>query len=313
MSSYNYMKGQFLEAILVSASHDTIEIERSATAPSTLLPIIDVPTAAIDIAAEGTIVDTCRRCSRPFGINNVRRSNASRDFCVECAKLERQEASEAKKNNKGWLEAAFEQGIPLWEQQPDESVEEYELWQAYSSLWPEVRPTVSRVAEQLDFSVAYVQKVFNKWSWPTRMQSWIREVSADRTAELRAAKRIMVEDHIRLGEALRSKMITAVENLDPEDVTPGELVQLLKETQRLEQTGRDALDDIEKATADDVDTMPQGLFEDESSAADKSNARGLSVEDMAEVVGILSAAGLVTGGKVGVRQTTEVVAVTDEL
>ena len=111
-------------------------------------------------------------------------------------------------------------------------------------------------------------------------------------------------------------MVKAVDALDPEDLTPNELVALLKETQRLEQTGRDALDAVERDTAMDIDNMPRSVTGQQDDQVHE-NSKGLSVDDMAEVVGILQQAGVlqVNGARVGVRQTTttEVVATTDEL
>ena len=128
----------------------------------------------------------------------------------------------------------------------------------------------------------------------------------------------MVEDHITIGEKLRAKALKAVDNLDEYDVTPSELVQLLKLTQQFEETARDAMDAVEQATAQDIDNMPAGLFESGDSDGGKQlgNARGISQDDAAEVVKILAAAGVLNVGstKIGVRQTTTTeVAVDNEL
>ena len=265
-------------------------------------------------APSAVVIETCRGCSRAFGTGNTRRSPSNPDFCVACAREERKAMTIAKSDNSGWVQLAIEQAIPLWEQQPGETTAEYDLWLIYRDLWPAVRPTVTKVAEALDVSVREVQQAFNRWTWSARLQAWIREVNADKTAELRASRREMVEDHIKLGEAMRKKMLVAVENLDPEDVTPNELVSLLKETQRLEETAREAYTAIEAETAADIDNMPQGLFEAEEKDGQPGNAAGLSVDDMEEIVGILSTAGVlqVNGARVGVRKTTTTELVAEE-
>ena len=288
---------------------DTLTQDKCATAPSAVIAV------EAEVLQPGTIVETCRSCGQAFGVK-VKRSNTDRDYCVKCAAAARQEGAITQRDNSHWLDQAIELGIPPWEQQPGESNEEYELWECYRALWPEVRPTVTRVAKDLKVNTSKVQRVATKWTWPARLQSWVREVNADRTAELRAAKRRMVEAHITLGEKLRTKMITAVNLLDPEDLTPNELVALLKETQQLEQTSREALDAVERDTATDIDNMPTGVM-GQTDEQVRENSKGLSVDDMAEVVGILQQAGVlqVNGARVGVRQTTttEVVAATDEL
>lgn len=212
--------------------------------------------------------------------------------------------------NKNWVAVAEEVGIPLWEQQPNETVDEFDMWTTYRDLWPTVRPTITKVAQALSVSPNKVMKASRKWTWAARLQAWIREVNAERTAELRQARRKMVEDQIAIGEKLRSKMLKAVENLDEYDVTPSELVQLLKVTQSFEDTARESLDAVEHETAADVDSVD--LFVPEGQDEQQGNSRGISAEDAAEVVKILQTAGVLSipGTKVGVRQTTttEVVA-----
>lgn len=273
------------------------------------------PIHAESLQRSSLLLPTCRRCGRPFDIGGVTRSPESRDFCVTCAQKERKELVATKEDNSGWMQLAMEACIPLWERQPNESSDEYELWCSYRDLWPEVRPTITKVASASEVSIQTVQKTFNKWTWTARLQAWIREVNADRVAELRASRRQMVADHISLGEKMRAKMLVAVDNLDPEDVTPSELVALLKETQRLEQTSRESLDALEAETANDIDNMPDGLFAS-ADGEDHGNSHGLTNEGISEVVNILQAAGVlqVNGAKVGVRQTstTEVV-IEDEL
>lgn len=274
-----------------------------------------IPVDATVLESEGkNFVATCPRCGRAFDINGVRRSPSNPDYCVECARSKSALSREAAKDNSNWVMLAEEAGIPLWEQQPGETADEYEMWTAYRDLWPTVRPTVTKVANTLGLTTTMVQKAFRRWTWTARLQAWIREVNADRVAELRQARRQMVEEHITIGEKLRAKALTMVDNLDPYDVTPNELVSLLKVTQQLEETARDSLDAVEQATANDVDTINNGLSIDGGvdEKKDLGNSRGISTDDAAEVVKILAAAGVLQVGntKVGVRQTTttEVVA-----
>lgn len=268
------------------------------------------------IEAEARVLDIepvprCSKCTRAFDEVKVCRSPKNPDLCKDCVDDDEKALATRSKDNSLWVQRAEEAGIPLWEQQPDESPDEFMMWEAYRDLWPAVRPTVTKVASTLNMSVGTVQRAMRKWTWVARLQAWIREVNADRTAELRAERRKMVEDQVKLGSKLRGKLLKAVDNLDEYDVTPGELVQLLKVTQSLEDTARDSMDAIEADTANDIDTMPNGLFAGEQDEQ-RGNAAGISAEDAAEVVKILSAAGVLSipGTKVGVKQTTttEVVA-----
>ena len=268
---------------------------------------------------EAIVLDTCKKCGKTFDVDCAR-SNANRDYCRDCAPAARAAAALEKRDNKDWIAVAREQGIPLWEQQPGESNDEYELWLVYRDLWPDQRPTVTRVGQAVGTPAATVSRAHQRWTWGARLQAWIREVTAERTAEMRRAKQKMVEDHIALGKVMREKMAIAVESLDPYDVTPSELVSLLKEMQRLETTSRDMLDDVERAVAADVDgytpvDAPVGLFVDGGSDAlalpgESPSGASMSQRDMLEVVDILAKSGYLK--QVGVQQTV-VVNVGDEL
>lgn len=260
---------------------------------------------------EPIVLDTCKGCGKTFGVD-CKRSNTNREYCRDCGTAARGLARKEKRDNTGWIEAALEQGIPLWEQQPGESNDEYELWLRYRDLWPEERPTVSRVSKATGTPVQTVQRAFTMWAWAARLQAWVREVTAEKTAETRRAKQAMVNDHIAMGEAMRKKAIAAIEAFDPYDVTPNELVSILKETQRLESTARDMLDDIEASTMADIDNSsllvdaPAGLFVDgattPAAGASPSLPRaGLSEAGLLEVASILANAGVLT-----VSQTVEV-------
>lgn len=256
---------------------------------------------------------TCRGCGKTFGVD-CERSNVNREYCKSCGSSASKEAQELKKSNDGWLERAVEEGIPLWEQQPGESNEEYNLWRSYMELWPGVRPTVSKTATATGVAVSTVQRAYNRWTWGARLQAWIRECTAERTAELRAARRKMVDDHVTMGELMRAKAMDAIAAFDPYDVTPNELVSILKETQRLESTARDMLDDVERAVASDIDSFspvdaPAGLFVDSGTAelpAGASPNRGLDAAGMLEVAEILANAGVLKVSKtVEVRRADE--------
>ena len=240
-------------------------------------------------------LEKCKSCGKTFDIE-VKRSNANREYCADCAPAARKEARLAKRDN-DWIEQAREQGIPLWEQQPGESNEEYELWTTYRDLWPDERPTVTKVSRLSAVGVGTVQRAYNTWTWAARLQSWIREVTAEQTASLRRAKREMVEDHVAMGKLMREKAMQAIDGFDPYDVTPNELVAILKETQRLESSGREMLDEIDRATAADVDmvTAPDGLFltEDEAAQQESNMQQGrLGAAELVEVAAILAAAGV---------------------
>lgn len=255
---------------------------------------------------------TCSQCARRFTVSgDTKRDSEYPDLCRKCAGAKRQLIKQRRRDNSNWMRMAVDEGVPPWERQPEETADEFELWTIYRDMWPDARPTLPKVmaiwrdngGQSVD-----VTRAAQRWTWSARLQAWIREVNSERTAELRAARRQMVEDHITIGEKLRAKVLVMVDNLDAFDVTPGELVQLLKVTSEFEKTARDSMDAVERATADDIDLVDTFGGSQGSGAGlsgSDGNASGLSLEDAAEVMKILVAAGVAQGRSAAAAQQSE--------
>ncbi|MCD8209184.1 MAG: hypothetical protein LUD72_14695 [Bacteroidales bacterium] len=193
-----------------------------------------------------------------------------------------------------WIQTARESGTPLWEKQIDETDDDYQIWCTYRDIWPESRPTVSKTAELLSVPVRTVQKAYNRWAYNVRLQAWIREVTADDASRMRSRARRAQEQQLSMAADLREKLATSIDALEPEQIPPTSLSNLLRTVADLEESATDTLQALSEEETSDIDTAdPYGL-----PAADEegNDGRRLTAEQAAEVAGILVAAGVLPQG-----------------
>lgn len=224
-------------------------------------------------------------------------------LCVDCARAERNRYSYLRKNQGDWMAAAKDAGIDVWLQQPGETQHEYTIWSIYRDSYPGRKLTYREVAELAGTTKAFVGTVAQRWSFQARMQAWMAE--CDRITMLQRREEIlhMNKEHIDMAQRLRDKMSKAIDLVDPAALKPSELGSLMRIATELERTAR--VDEIAQ------DEMRRELLhhDGENPEVRKSPTKQ---GDLAEVVKILMNAGVLGNtAQVGVRQTTEIVARTD--
>lgn len=245
--------------------------------------------------AEAIETIQCRRC----GQDKIADSR-DKHLCVECAKAANNRVTYYRQNQGDWVAAAKEQGIDIWLQQPGETQWEYTVWVTYRDSYPGKRPTYRSVAEELGTTYNVVSKIATRWSFPMRMQAWIAE--CDRITMLQRRDEIlnMNKEHIDMAAALREKLKTSIETIDPLALKPNEIASLAKLATEMERKAR--LDTIAQEEARQpllVDTSNPNLKRSETKK-----------DDLKEVMDILLKAGALGDiTHIGVRktETTEVV------
>lgn len=250
------------------------------------LPPAERADALIHAAFVGDSLATfkCRRCG-----THLNQSSVDKTLCGACYAKEAKNTALAKTVNSSWMDIAEEAGLALYERQPEESDEEWRVWCRYRDHYPMKLPTWSQLAEECQISVATVLKISGKWSFKVRMQSWARAAD-DATSQQRIeAIRKMNERQVDMAMKLQDKLSTAIDNLDPMLLRPGEIVNLMKAATELERR-------IKLAVPEKVDGTVQ--------AAGTKQKKLTKVENLDEVVHILSASGLLPGQKLAVEQTT---------
>lgn len=236
---------------------------------------------------------TCRQCGQ-----QKEASHKTPGWCVDCERAYNNRYTYLRQNNADWPEIAKENGIALWERQPSETQLEWTIWQAYRDSYPGSKPSYKDVAVKAGTTYNFVVQTAKRWSFNMRMQAWIAECDRITVAQRRREVLDMNADHIAMAAKLRAKMHTAIDQIDPFTLKPGELSSLLKTMAELERKAHTDSLAIEQMQSD-------GFVDAENPDIKKSPTKQA---DLGEVLGILLKAGALGDvGAIGVRQTTEVV------
>ena len=260
-----------------------------------VVPLDESAELMVDQGEEVVPLIKCPRC----GMNKPR-ARRSPHMCVDCEKAENSRITYYRQHQDNWMDVAQEAGLDLWMQQPGETQWEFTVWTAYRDSYPGKKPTLSDVARQLNTTYNVVKKIAQRWSFPVRMQAWIQE--CDRITLLQRRQEIldMNKEHVDMAARLRAKLSSAIDQIDPGMLKPGEISSLAKLAADMERKAR--VDSIAQ------DEMRRDLLADnENPELKKSPTKS---NDLSEVVGILLKAGALGDiTQIGVRQTqtTEVV------
>lgn len=219
-------------------------------------------------------------------------------MCVDCEKAENSRVTYYRMHQDNWMDVAKEAGLDVWMQQPGETQWEFTVWTVYRDSYPGKRPTFNDVAQQLGTTYNVVKKIAQRWSFPVRMQAWMKHCDDITLLQRRQEILDMNKDHVDMAAKLRAKLSTAIDNIDPLALKPGEISSLAKLAADMERKAR-------------VDTIAQEemrrdmMVDTENPELRKSPTKS---NDLSEVVGILLKAGALGDiTTIGVRQTTEVV------
>lgn len=217
-----------------------------------------------------------------------------RHLCVDCARAENTRVTYYRQHQEDWIANAKENGIDLWAQQPGETQWEFTVWTAYRDSYPGKKPTYGDVARQLNTTYNSVKKIAQRWSFQLRMQAWMKYCDEITLLQRRQEILDMNKDHVDMAAALRAKLNTAIEAIDPLALKPSEISSLAKLAADMERKAR--LDTIEQE-----ELRRDSLVDTENPDLKKSPTKQ---SDLSEVVGILLKAGALGDiTQIGVRQT----------
>lgn len=233
----------------------------------------------------------CPRCGR----DNVEPHSTDRHLCVECVKAENNRVTYYRQNQDDWLTVAKESGLDPWTQQPGETQWEYTVWCSYRDSYPGKRPSYSDVAKRLDTTYSVVQHVAQRWSFPVRMQQWMRFVDQTTMAQRKEQMLAMNAAHIKLAQKVNEKLDAALDALVPEAMKPGEIASLMKTAAELERKAR--------IDTEAQEELQRDLYVDPEQKKTKKTA---NADEMQDIISILAKAGVLGGMKVIHTTTTEV-------
>lgn len=236
--------------------------------------------------AEGEIWK-CKKCGIMTG-----QSKQNKDYCHDCYATESQNSALAQQMNSNWMDEAKEQGLELFERQPEETDTEWFVWQTYRSYYPLKLPTFKELAERVGCSVASVVRASQRWSYRVRLVAWSQYTDGSIQEKRIAAIQEMNEKQLSMSKTIQEKLKLAIEGIVPEVLKPNEIVNLFKVATELERKVVTYVNDKVESTALE------------------SNSKQLAAtkpEDLSEILTILQKTGLLEGKTIGIESATRVV------
>lgn len=130
-----------------------------------------------------------------------------------------------------------EQSAAPWEQQPRESSRAYGAFCAYRDLGPR-RSLHAAATAFYGRASGSLERQLDKWSrafgWVERANAWDRHLDDEARAAQEAARRDVVERHLREARTLQGKALQRLQALTPEELGPAELLRYIVEAVKLE-------------------------------------------------------------------------------
>lgn len=140
-----------------------------------------------------------------------------------------------------------------WERQEGESVKAFEAFTVYLEMGDE--RSIREVAQRLAKSRTLIGRWSVTYQWVERVAAFDADVQRKAHAKAVKKRRNMVDRHISIALKMQEKALMALEQMDPADIDPKNLIAMLREATKLEQEMRTAaVDERRAAIADAEDT-----------------------------------------------------------
>lgn len=126
-------------------------------------------------------------------------------------------------------------GRDPWERQPDETAKRYEQFCVYRNPGP--GRTLTKTAETLTLSAAYVRSVSAHFLWSTRAQAWDREQDRIFSVRVTAERQRAAMQQLALGAKMFQKVRDRLETIDVQKLTAQQVARLAEVGLKLQQSG----------------------------------------------------------------------------
>lgn len=222
----------------------------------------------------------------------TQRSIRNPQLCATCYEKQQQQTALMRRTNEGWMEQAQQLGLALYERQPEETDNEWIVWEKYRSYYPLALPKWTDLAKSVGLSVSFVTRTAQRWNFKARMIQWAHAVDSEGQEKRIRAIRDMHEKQLSMAQQLQEKVATAIDEIDPSLLRPSEIVALAKFGTELERS---------------IVTYKEEKVESTAVAAAEQPKQRTKAEDLQEVMSILQQTGVLQPGSVvGVEQRTTV-------
>ena len=131
---------------------------------------------------------------------------------------------------------------PLWERQATETARQFGFFRVYRDL-PTLERSLAKVAERLECSAQYVQRLSSRNRWVERVDAF--DLEQDRVEQSQRGRRIheMQKRQAAISETALEKVREGLASLDPQSLRPNEIARLLEVASRAERVARGVLPD----------------------------------------------------------------------
>ena len=231
----------------------------------------------------------CLHCGR----DHVMQSAYTKGMCVDCYQaLANRNTTLYRHGDPDWKAKAQKEGIALYERLPQESQRDYEIFKTYMMMYPVERPTLKKVAERMHLSYGTVAECSMRCHFKERLDAWMRECDKATLLQRRSEMIEMNSQHIKMATTLRSKLLAAMDMLEPGALKPTEIAQLAKLANSMEREAR-------------VDQLAQEEMRADLTKGDENPDLKKSVtkaDDLGEVLSVLMKSGALGDARsIGVR------------
>lgn len=116
-----------------------------------------------------------------------------------------------------------------WERQPGETSEAWHAFALYRDHdAADGRRSLAKVGQQSGKNVALIERWSVRWSWISRVAAWDAEQDREWTREILRQRRIVGRRHLDTAQMMINKAMARLEKLDPNTLTPRELIEFIK-------------------------------------------------------------------------------------
>ncbi|MBC7340903.1 MAG: hypothetical protein H5U02_00355 [Clostridia bacterium] len=167
--------------------------------------------------------------------------------------------------------------MELWERQKGESRKAYQAFCAYRDMGP--ARSLAKVSQQLRKSKVLLQRWSVRWSWVARAEAWDDELDRRAREAQEQARLEMVDRHARAAVAFQQRVLERLAELDPSELSPGDLVKWFDVAVKVERLSRGEPTEIGKQEVTLPPILEVVLDEEEKGADQAASGADPGVEE----------------------------------
>lgn len=124
--------------------------------------------------------------------------------------------------------------VDPWERRDGESAPAFQAFKTYRDMG--ITRSNAKVSQELGKAKTLMDRWSSRHQWVIRAAAWDREDDRKFLAEQRNARKTIARRHQRIASSVQSKVIQRLNQLDPSELTPAELIRWLEISSKMEAT-----------------------------------------------------------------------------